>query len=95
MMWAQEYGLELNLYRTAYLVDLDHESVGRVLKLDSIKNGDAWRGMDVLVFNTWHWWTHTETSQPYDMITLISFGKTQVKYMSMFLELIIDIHRSD
>ncbi|KAK4255584.1 hypothetical protein QN277_008568 [Acacia crassicarpa] len=62
----EEYGLELNLYRTAYLVDLDHENVGRVLKLDSIKNGDAWRGMDVLVFNTWHWWTHTESSQPWE-----------------------------
>ncbi|KAI9086748.1 hypothetical protein K1719_031342 [Acacia pycnantha] len=62
----EEYGLELNLYRTAYLVDLDHENVGRVLKLDSIKNGDAWRGMNVLVFNTWHWWTHTESSQPWE-----------------------------
>ncbi|KAG5114348.1 hypothetical protein JHK82_037617 [Glycine max] len=60
----EDYGLQLFLYRTAYLVDLDRENVGTVLKIDSIKSGDAWRGMDVLVFNTWHWWTHTGSSQP-------------------------------
>ncbi|KAG4967852.1 hypothetical protein AAZX31_12G115700 [Glycine max] len=64
----EDYGLELYLYRTAYLVDLDREKVGRVLKLDSIKNGDSWMGMDVLVFNTWHWWTHTGSSQPWDYV---------------------------
>lgn len=53
------------LYRTQFLVDLDSEKVGRVLKLDSIKQGNMWRGMDVLIFNTWHWWTHTEHIQPY------------------------------
>ncbi|KAK2380841.1 Protein trichome birefringence-like 39 [Trifolium repens] len=64
----EDYGLELFLYRTAYLVDLDHDKAGRVLKLDSITNGEAWRGMDMLIFNTWHWWTHTGSSQPWDYI---------------------------
>ncbi|XP_041991583.1 protein trichome birefringence-like 39 isoform X2 [Salvia splendens] len=62
------YGVKLLLYRTPYLVDMETQNVGRVLKLDSIRNGDAWLGMDVLIFNTWHWWTHTGSSQPWDYI---------------------------
>ncbi|XP_047939343.1 protein trichome birefringence-like 39 [Salvia hispanica] len=63
-----DYGVKLLLYRTQYLVDMETQNVGRVLKLDSIRSGDAWLGMDVLIFNTWHWWTHTGSSQPWDYI---------------------------
>ncbi|MCD7455557.1 Protein trichome birefringence-like 39 [Datura stramonium] len=59
-----DYGVRLLLYRTPYLVDMVNENVGTVLKLDSIRSGNAWRGMDVLIFNSWHWWTHTKSSQP-------------------------------
>jgi hypothetical protein len=52
-------------YRSTYLVDIVEEPAGRVLKLDSITAGGAWLGADVLVFNTWHWWTHTGRDQPY------------------------------
>ncbi|KAM7274547.1 hypothetical protein ACFE04_016413 [Oxalis oulophora] len=62
----QDYGLDLMLHHAPYLVDLDSDRMGRVLKLDSIKQGEAWLGMDVLVFNSWHWWTHTGQSQPWD-----------------------------
>ncbi|GFP79161.1 protein trichome birefringence-like 39 [Phtheirospermum japonicum] len=61
----KDYGVRLLLYRTQYLVDIENQKVGRVLKLDSI-HGNAWRGMDMLIFNTWHWWTHTGRSQPWD-----------------------------
>ncbi|KAK4770174.1 hypothetical protein SAY87_030706 [Trapa incisa] len=61
-----EYDVQIMLYQTHFLVDLVKESSGRVLKLDSIKSGDSWRGMDVLIFNTWHWWTHTGSGQPWD-----------------------------
>ncbi|XP_060189027.1 protein trichome birefringence-like 39 [Lycium barbarum] len=61
-----DYGVRLLLYRTPYLVDMVRENVGTVLKLDSIRSGRAWRGMDVLIFNSWHWWTHTKSSQPWD-----------------------------
>lgn len=72
----QDYGVKLLLYRTTNLVDLERQNAGRVLKLDSIENGKAWLGMDVLIFNTWHWWTHTGSSQPYDLFFLfpISFS---------------------
>ncbi|KAL7087013.1 hypothetical protein ACP275_13G038900 [Erythranthe tilingii] len=61
-----DYGVKLLLYRTPYLVDIENQKVGRVLKLDSIQNGNSWLGMDMLIFNTWHWWTHTGSSQPWD-----------------------------
>ncbi|KAF9661686.1 hypothetical protein SADUNF_Sadunf19G0094400 [Salix dunnii] len=63
-----DYGVKILLYRTTYLVDLVNDKAGRVLKLDSINNGKAWLGMDMLIFNTWHWWTHTGRSQPWDYI---------------------------
>jgi hypothetical protein len=63
--FVQDYGVTIQLYRTPYLVDIIRENVGRVLTLDSIVAGDAWKGMDMLVFNSWHWWTHNGKSQGY------------------------------
>nr|XP_043624772.1 protein trichome birefringence-like 38 [Erigeron canadensis] len=64
----QDYDVTIYLYRTPYLVDIVKQDIGRVLNLDSIKGGDTWKGMDVLVFNSWHWWTHTGNLQPFDYI---------------------------
>nr|VDD14336.1 unnamed protein product [Brassica rapa] len=61
-----DYGVTILLYRTQFLVDVVQEKAGRVLVLDSIKQGNAWLGMDVLIFNSWHWWTHTAGIQPWD-----------------------------
>ncbi|OAY33962.1 protein trichome birefringence-like 39 [Manihot esculenta] len=82
----EEYGVTILLYRTPFLVDLVNEKDGVVLKLDSINGGRAWEGMDMLIFNSWHWWTHTGRSQPWkymqegnkkytDMNRLIAFYK--------------------
>ncbi|XP_059669870.1 protein trichome birefringence-like 38 [Cornus florida] len=74
----QDFGVTILLYRSHYLVDIVKEKKGRVLNLDSIQGGNSWKGMDMLVFNSWHWWTHKGKSQPWDYVR---FGSTLSKDM--------------
>ncbi|XP_075671489.1 protein trichome birefringence-like 43 [Castanea sativa] len=62
------YNVKVLFYRNAFLVDVISTSEGAVLNLDSIKGAKVWNGMDVVIFNTWHWWTHTGRKQPWDFI---------------------------
>ncbi|CAM8880260.1 unnamed protein product [Rhodiola kirilowii] len=64
----QEYRITIMLYHTPFIVDLERNGKGRILKLDSVRGGAAWNGMDVLIFNSWHWWTHTGRTQPWDFM---------------------------
>ncbi|KAL3624854.1 hypothetical protein CASFOL_031522 [Castilleja foliolosa] len=73
----EDYGVTINLYISHYLVDIVKEPIGRVLKLDSItQQGDVWKRMDMLIFNTWHWYTFTPPVQEWDFV---QYGSTVTK----------------
>ncbi|CAN0917132.1 Protein trichome birefringence-like 38 [Linum grandiflorum] len=56
------------LFTTHYLVDIVEENVGAVLNLNSIRSGELWKEMDVLVFNTWLWWNMKGPKQSWKYI---------------------------
>ncbi|KAJ6944502.1 hypothetical protein NC652_009783 [Populus alba x Populus x berolinensis] len=64
----EDHGVSISVFETHYLVDIEQEQIGRVLKLESIKDGNTWKDMDVLVFNTWLWWYRRGPKQPWDYV---------------------------
>ncbi|XP_074293305.1 protein trichome birefringence-like 41 [Silene latifolia] len=65
-----EYQLTISMQWHQFLVDVDETKVGKVLKLESIKGGDAWKEYDLLVFDSWYWWFSKKPQQPWDYIEL-------------------------
>ncbi|XP_065868473.1 protein trichome birefringence-like 38 [Euphorbia lathyris] len=74
----EDYGVSVMLYSSLFLVDVEQEEIGKVLKLQSINGGNIWKQMDVLIFNSWLWWNRRGPSQPWDYIL---DGETIVKDM--------------
>ncbi|XP_076906678.1 protein trichome birefringence-like 38 [Bidens hawaiensis] len=66
----EDYGVSISVFLSHYLVDIVEEEIGRVLKLDSLTSGDAWKENDVLIFNTWLWWYRQGEKQPWDYIQI-------------------------
>ncbi|XP_028181342.1 protein trichome birefringence-like 42 [Glycine soja] len=61
-----EYDASIMWLKNGFLVDVVHDKEnGRIVKLDSIRSGRMWNGVDVLIFNTYHWWTHSGESKTF------------------------------
>lgn len=67
LIWyVQDYGVTISFYRAPYLVEIDVVQGKRILRLEEVDgNGDVWRSVDVLSFNTGHWWDHQGSLQGY------------------------------
>ncbi|XP_028755466.1 protein trichome birefringence-like 41 [Neltuma alba] len=84
-----EYKISVMLSRNALLVDIVKEKIGTVLKLDSVENnGNSWKGYDVIIFNTWHWWLHKGHQQPWEYIQVGNKIEKDMNRLDAFREAI-------
>ncbi|GER29144.1 hypothetical protein STAS_04990 [Striga asiatica] len=70
------YGTSIMYMKNGFLVSL----VNRKLWLDSLSGSELWKGVDLLVFNSYHWWLHTGKYKTWDGYQI---GGRTVKDMDM------------
>ncbi|KAK8577259.1 hypothetical protein V6N13_122250 [Hibiscus sabdariffa] len=80
----KDYNVSVLLFHTLYLVDVDEETIGRVLKLNSIAHGDVWKNFDVLIFNTWHWWHRKGQKQQWQYVEVDGKISKDIDRMTAF-----------
>ncbi|KAK1321510.1 hypothetical protein QJS10_CPA03g00211 [Acorus calamus] len=66
----KDYDVTVAFIPNMFLVDLVNNTDGVALVLDSIQRGKEWLGMDVLIFNSWHWWIRAGQGQPWNYIQI-------------------------
>ncbi|KNA07360.1 hypothetical protein SOVF_172640 [Spinacia oleracea] len=67
---AKDYNFTLEFHWSPFLIDYDrnHKSGKKVLVLDKLSpNSKDWRGADIMVFNSGHWWNHAGKVKSWDL----------------------------
>ncbi|KAL1563785.1 protein trichome birefringence-like 42 [Salvia divinorum] len=57
-----EYNFTLKLLKNGFLVRM----INRTMMLDTLSDSALWKGYDVLIFNTYHWWLHSGSLKTWD-----------------------------
>nr|BAX09109.1 TRICHOME BIREFRINGENCE-like protein [Cryptomeria japonica] len=77
---ALDYQASIEYFWAPFLVDFySNEQGKKIVHLDSVqRNGVYWKGVDILVFESSHWWTHSGTTKEWDMMQI---GHRMYAYM--------------
>lgn len=69
---ALDYRTSVEFFWAPFLVEFNKNRRGKkILHVDAIdKYGAFWKGVDILVFETSHWWTHSGSDKAWDRVKI-------------------------